>query len=146
MAMIPTVTLTANINSQINALEIFTPGFEGTFKFRVRAMKGGRILNKHWFYVQTNSQEIPSPVYMYSKQPDDVDSTYGYVLSSSEHVFSMAWTSLNDYREGSFIQFTFRTFRLQGNKHQIYCKTSPNLVSLDHRGVLCMKLDSTNQV
>lgn len=107
--MIPSVTLTANINSQINALEIFTPGFEGTFKFRVRAMKGGRILNKHWFYVQTNSQEIPAPVYKYSKI-DDVDSTYGYVLSSSEHVFLMAWNTLNDYKEGSFILFTFRTF------------------------------------
>jgi hypothetical protein len=47
MTMIPTSPLTANINSQINALEIFTPGFEGTFKFRVRAMKGGRVLNKH---------------------------------------------------------------------------------------------------
>lgn len=97
MAMIPTNPLTANINSQINALEFFTPGFEGTFKFRVRAMKDGRVLNKHWFYVQTNSQEIPSPVYKYSKI-NDVDSTFGYVLSSSEHVFSIAWTSLNEYR------------------------------------------------
>jgi|NOAtaT_7_FD_contig_21_3533610_length_1345_multi_4_in_0_out_0_1 hypothetical protein len=76
-------------------------------------MVGGRVINKHWFNVEINSQEIPDPVYMYDIT-NDVDPTYGYVLSSSEHVFSATWTSLNDYREGSFILFTLRTFKLQG--------------------------------
>ncbi|KAL4505213.1 hypothetical protein ABPG72_016280 [Tetrahymena utriculariae] len=135
----PNTPLTQQIITNINQI-IRNPNYSGSFVFKVRAMKAGKVVNKHTFNVNIASATIISKIFDVVPSANVQNNINTVIRQNEEHEFYIKFTTITEMPRDSLIKFTFYNIQTQVQqykRHFNYCKIISGLQPYDQTPIQC---------
>ncbi|KAL4462636.1 hypothetical protein ABPG74_000466, partial [Tetrahymena malaccensis] len=135
----PSQPFTQQIITDINQI-IRSPNYAGSFLFKVRVMKAGKVVNKHTFNVNIASATITTKIFDVVPQASVQNDVNNVIRQNEEHEFYIKFTTATEMPRDSLIKFTFYNIQTQMQKqkrHFNYCKIVSGLQPYNEAPIKC---------